>query len=67
MNDGPPMDKTEGVIRFVCGAGFGTLTFWRFGPSMFWFALVCVLCGYLAYKHGDRFWYKISDWWGIYR
>ena len=67
MNDGSPVDKTEGVIRFVCGAGFGSLFCAGWGVSTGWLISIALLCGCLAYKHGDRFWYKMSDWWGMYR
>jgi len=67
MNAGHPVDKTEGIIRFIFGSGFGVLLCLGLGLSTGLFVLISLSFGYLAYKHGDRFWFKISDWWGMYR
>lgn len=67
-------DTTEKVIRFGCGFTFGL--FFSFLCMQVWLViegywllsfvlLVAIICGVLAIRKGDNFWYKIKDnyWW----
>ena len=65
-------DKTEKALRFGCGfifglvAGFFTAFQWVMstwgGLAALAFASA-VICGLLAMKYGDAFWYSLKDWW----
>ncbi len=67
-------DNLEKVIRFGCGAliglAIGFLITLRFILSieLGFAAVISValagICGLLAVKHGDEFWYSLKDWLG---
>ena len=65
-------DKTEKTLRFGCGFAFGLIA--GFSASLQWvydtwggFAATvlvsAILCGLLAVKFGDKFWYSLKNWW----
>lgn len=68
IDEDPEIDAAEKVTRFGCGALLGIfagigiaikLTLYSFG----WVAAVIVgavlVCGFLALKYGDGFWYAV--------
>jgi len=69
----PKLDRGEKAIRFGCGFIFGLfVAFWVAAKCCFpdWTILFVVggliagvVCGWLALKRGDRFWYSIRDKW----
>ncbi len=74
MNNKP--DNIDNGMRFGCGGLFGLLIgcyigirFFLFNNNMIAFfttivSLICI-CGFMAMKHGDRFWYsleKLKNW-----
>jgi hypothetical protein len=67
-------DKTENKIRFGCGFIFGLVL--GFVYAIGWVAVTwgvfvaiviatAIVCGLLAMKYGDSFWYYLKDrsWW----
>lgn len=71
MNHEP--DKFEKIVRFGCGSVFGFVLGLYLFLDLFAsegiiivimavFAIV-IICGFLAMKKGDRFWYSIKNWW----
>jgi len=65
-------DKSEKITRFGCGALFGILVgiglVIRFAIASFGLVVGVILgailvCGFLALKHGDEFWYSLKNWW----
>jgi hypothetical protein len=71
MNNKP--DKFEKRVRFGCGGLFGVfagfnVAFYmaRSHNSLVVFCLTIllfvVLCGFMAMKQGDRFWYSLRKW-----
>jgi hypothetical protein len=71
MNHEP--DKFEKGVRFGCGSIFGFVLGLYLFLNLFVFensiiAIIAVftivfICGFLAMKKGDRFWYSIKSWW----
>ncbi|QNA89431.1 hypothetical protein G4G28_14865 [Massilia sp. Dwa41.01b] len=70
VTEGPEISEAERVSRFGCGAllGFfiGLVLVIASAPSSTGFAVLAFLvpmcvCGYLALKYGDEFWYKLFD------
>ena len=67
-------DKLEKVIRFGCGAliglAIGLLIALRLifsielGIAAIISVALAVVCGLLAVKHGDEFWYSLKGWLG---
>ena len=66
-------DLPEKRIRFGCGAVFGVAlapALWSLYASESWAtsisltALGALLCGFMAMRHGDRFWewFRDQDW-----
>lgn len=64
-------DKSEKRIRFGCGFVFGLIVGFFFTLShiietwggVILIALsVAVVCGLLARRYGDDFWYSLKDW-----
>jgi uncharacterized membrane protein len=73
-NEDQELSESEKITRFGCGALFGIflgifLVFELVLSSFGWAAAVIVLsvliCGTLALKYGDEFWYSLKnwDWW----
>jgi hypothetical protein len=63
------LDAETKVIRFGCGFIMGAVIWFALiGLSRFWFPVVglgvmCgVLFGWLAVRHGERFWHKLGKW-----
>lgn len=68
IHEDPDISEAEKVTRFGCGAVFGVFFGFflviRFALSSFGLAAVAIVgavcvCGYLALKYGDEFWYSI--------
>lgn len=71
-NDMPPPDRTEKLVRFGCGFGFGALVALvvlaelAWGGSLDWGAVgiggVCgVIVGLAAVRWGNRFWRAVAE------
>lgn len=69
MNNKP--DKFEKRVRFGCGGLFGifaglnaALYTARNSTVVFCLTILffVVLCGFMAMKQGDRFWYSLNKW-----
>lgn len=67
-------DKTENTIRFGCGFTFGLVLGFVFAVQWMASTWGCftaiaiasgIVCGLLAMKKGDAFWYSLKDklWW----
>ena len=69
-------DPLEKKVRFGCGFAFGlVIGFFEFARSLYRSAgmtialtvIAALVCGWLALKYGDRFWYGVMKrwrWWG---
>jgi hypothetical protein len=65
-------DISEKRIRFGCGFVFGlivgfftaiTYVFETWGFIILVSLCAAIVCGLLAKKYGDAFWYSIRNWW----
>lgn len=75
IHEDPEVSKTEKVTRFGCGVLFGVfvgiylafrLALSSYGLSIAIIVVAILVCGFLALKHGDEFWYAVlgkSRWW----
>ena len=76
IQEDPEISETEKVTRFGCGALLGVvvgislavkLALDSFGWSVAIVVGAVLVCGFLALKHGDEFWYAVfgggSHWW----
>jgi hypothetical protein len=75
IHEEPEISKAEKVTRFGCGALFGAIVaiYFAFRLALSSFGLVAAIivvavlvCGFLALKHGDNFWYAVlgkARWW----
>jgi len=64
-------DRLEKGIRFGCGGLFGAVVGFFFiidlppksyGGILAACAVGAIVCGLLAMRYGDRFWYGLRDW-----
>jgi hypothetical protein len=67
IHEDPEISKTEKVTRFGCGALLGLVlgffivvkySFESFGTAGAMITAAICICGYLALKYGDEFWYS---------
>lgn len=68
IHEDPEVGKAERITRFACGAllgvVFGLITVVKYlsesvaGAVAVMTGAICV-CGYLALKYGDEFWYAV--------
>jgi hypothetical protein len=65
-------DASENRIRFGCGFTFGLIAgffsaithiYDTWGPIISISLFAALVCGWLAKKYGDAFWYSIKNWW----
>jgi hypothetical protein len=75
IHEDPEISKAEKVTRFGCGALLGVfvgiyfafrLTLSSFGLTAAIIVGTVLICGFLALKYGDEFWYAVlgkSHWW----
>ena len=65
------LNESEKITRFGCGAIFGVflgilivvrIAFSSFGAIAAVIAFSIFVCGFLALKYGDEFWYSLKNW-----
>jgi hypothetical protein len=76
IHEDPEITTSEKVTRFGCGALLGIFVgasfavrhaYSSFGLLVAVFVAAVFLCGFLALKYGDAFWYSLKDCWRWWR